>query len=173
MPSNTFHWKDIAELIGISAIVASLIFVGLQMRQAQDIAISDGNLANAANKIEANNLLAANPGIWAKGAAGEGLDESEAVVFRSMVKNVYEVAFFEFLRTRRLGQENIAAYVVADFSAFLFENPGARANWTEEMRTDTGWRNLLLPDQSSFSDFDDEVRADLVVLDQHAGQSTD
>ena len=61
MPSNTFHWKDIAELIGISAIVASLIFVGLQMRQAQDIAISDGNLANAANKIEANNLLAANP----------------------------------------------------------------------------------------------------------------
>lgn len=31
-------WKDIAELLGIAAIVASLIFVGLQMRQTQEIA---------------------------------------------------------------------------------------------------------------------------------------
>ena len=34
-------WKAIAELIGIAAIVASLIFVGLQMKQSQDIAIAD------------------------------------------------------------------------------------------------------------------------------------
>ena len=34
-------WKDIAELIGIAAIVASLIFVGLQMKQSQEIAIAD------------------------------------------------------------------------------------------------------------------------------------
>ena len=33
-------WKDIAELIGIAAIVASLIFVGLQMKQSQDIALA-------------------------------------------------------------------------------------------------------------------------------------
>jgi hypothetical protein len=38
MKSNS--WKDIAELIGISAIVASLIFVGLQMKQSQDIALA-------------------------------------------------------------------------------------------------------------------------------------
>ncbi len=34
-------WKDIAELVGIAAIVASLIFVGLQMKQSQEIAIAD------------------------------------------------------------------------------------------------------------------------------------
>lgn len=34
-------WKGIAEIIGIAAIVASLIFVGLQMRQAQEIAVAD------------------------------------------------------------------------------------------------------------------------------------
>ena len=34
------NWKDIAELLGIAAIVASLIFVGLQMRQDQEIAIA-------------------------------------------------------------------------------------------------------------------------------------
>ena len=35
---TTSNWKDIAELTGIAAIVASLIFVGLQMRQTQVIA---------------------------------------------------------------------------------------------------------------------------------------
>ena len=34
------NWKDKAELIGIAAIVASLIFVGLQMKQSQEIALA-------------------------------------------------------------------------------------------------------------------------------------
>jgi hypothetical protein len=34
-------WKNFAELIGITAIVASLIFVGLQLKQSQEIAIAD------------------------------------------------------------------------------------------------------------------------------------
>jgi hypothetical protein len=37
MPSS--NWKVIAELVGIGAIVASLIFVGPQMQQSQEIAI--------------------------------------------------------------------------------------------------------------------------------------
>ncbi len=35
------NWKDIAEIIGIAAIVASLIFVGLQMKQSHEIALAD------------------------------------------------------------------------------------------------------------------------------------
>ena len=35
------NWKDVAELIGIAAIVASLVFVGLQMRQDHVFARSD------------------------------------------------------------------------------------------------------------------------------------
>ena len=34
-------WKSVGELIGVVAIVASLIFVGLQLKQAQEIAIAD------------------------------------------------------------------------------------------------------------------------------------
>ena len=168
MPSDIIHWKDIAELVGVAAIVASLVFVGLQMRQAQDIAISEGNLANAANKIEANNLIAAQPDIWSRGTSGATLDDQEAVVFRSMVKNVYEAAHFEFLRTRRLGQIEIAAYVVANHAAFLFNNPGARRLWADELDAEEVWRRRLLPDQDSVSEFDDRIRADLEALDQPA-----
>ena len=35
------NWKDLAELVGIAAIVAPLIFVGLQMQQTRDIAVSE------------------------------------------------------------------------------------------------------------------------------------
>ncbi len=35
------NWKDIAELVGITAIVASLIFVGLEMRQTRSLAMAE------------------------------------------------------------------------------------------------------------------------------------
>jgi hypothetical protein len=34
------HWKEIAEFFGIVAIVASLIFVGLQLKQGHEIALA-------------------------------------------------------------------------------------------------------------------------------------
>ena len=37
---TTWNWKEIAELTGIAAVVAGLIFVGLQLRQSQEIAAS-------------------------------------------------------------------------------------------------------------------------------------
>ena len=40
-------WKVFAELIGFVAIVASLVFVGIELRQSRAIAIGEGNLANA------------------------------------------------------------------------------------------------------------------------------
>ena len=37
---NRANWKDGAELIGIGAIVLSLIFVGFQIKQSHEIAIA-------------------------------------------------------------------------------------------------------------------------------------
>lgn len=46
------EWNEIAELIGIAAIVASLVFVGLQMRQDHDLArfeLAAGSFENLAS----------------------------------------------------------------------------------------------------------------------------
>ena len=45
-------WKGTAELIGITAIVASLIFVGLQLKQSQEIAIGTQYHQRAALAVE-------------------------------------------------------------------------------------------------------------------------
>lgn len=44
---NFSQWKDIAELIGLAAIIASLIFVGLQLKQSQEIALATQYQARA------------------------------------------------------------------------------------------------------------------------------
>ena len=49
---KTSNWKDIAELFGVASIVASLIFVGLQLKQSQKIAIADVYQQQAALLIE-------------------------------------------------------------------------------------------------------------------------
>ena len=37
---RSISWKSVAEFVGIGAIVASLVFVGLQLKQSQEIAIA-------------------------------------------------------------------------------------------------------------------------------------
>lgn len=60
------HWKNIAEVVGTGAIVASLIFVGLQLRQAQQVALSvayqsraDTSLGLITAALESETLLSA------------------------------------------------------------------------------------------------------------------
>lgn len=44
------NWKGTAELIGIAAIVVSLVFVGTQIRQDQDIALAQISLTTMTPK---------------------------------------------------------------------------------------------------------------------------
>ncbi len=48
------NWGDLAEIVGHVAIVASLIFVGLQLMQSQDIAIATQYQERAAAAVEYN-----------------------------------------------------------------------------------------------------------------------
>ena len=54
------NWKDIAEFVGIAAIVASLVFVGLQMRQSHEIALSEAHQQRAAMTSDAFIALSEN-----------------------------------------------------------------------------------------------------------------
>ena len=57
---STSNWKDFAELFGIAAIVASLIFVGLQMKQSHEIALAEIYQARASMVVDWANQIALN-----------------------------------------------------------------------------------------------------------------
>ena len=97
---SRLQWKDWIEGLGIVAIVASLLFVGLQMRQAQDIAISQGNIDNLANNLTLRDAINDNADIWVRGNAGADLASSEAAVYWNLVLNMNDHAYFTSIRTR-------------------------------------------------------------------------
>jgi hypothetical protein len=55
-------WREVAELIGVAAIVASLLFVGLELRQSREIAISEAYQMRAATEVSHGAAIASVPG---------------------------------------------------------------------------------------------------------------
>lgn len=74
---NTRNWKETAELVGIAAVVAGLIFVGIQLRQSQAIAASGIYQERTSTSVEAVLTMIQNDkvlGAMLKGRAGR-MDE--------------------------------------------------------------------------------------------------
>ena len=163
---KTRDWKDIAELIGTTAIVASLIFVGLQMKQAQEIANADRRMMRVANKIEMHNAINEHADTWARGLSGQELNETEAVIFENLVLNRNDFVFFNWRAAKDLSSGVGATGSVATFSAFLYENPGARRVWESREEYEDKYLGLLMPGVDAAADWKQLVVGNLNKLDQ-------
>ena len=77
-------WKDLIEVAGVLAIVASLLFVGIQVNQSERIGYSDvlSNWSDRAANYRF--LIAENAEIWWKACAGEELRPEEKVIAQLM-----------------------------------------------------------------------------------------
>lgn len=127
---SKFSWRNLVELLGAASIVASLTFVGLQIRQSQQIGINETNLMALQSTIEANSQINEYASIWVAGVSGEKLDASEKLIFENLVVNLNEVAFFVSISQDELsGGGDTTNITVQDFAAFLHRNPGAREVW--------------------------------------------
>ena len=91
-------WKDYVEIIGIAAIVASLIFVGLQMKQSQQIALSaiyqarsDSSMAIRMAPLESETLLSART--KQRNGEGDSLTLEEQTALRSLL--VGQITYLE------------------------------------------------------------------------------
>ena len=162
-------WKEIAELVGIAALVASLVFVGLQMKQAQELAMSENDMALLQSQIEIRNALNEHAVIWSKAHASEPLDATERVVFLNLVTMLNDAAFFDYMRADRLNQRDIAQVILHDFAAFLFDHPAARREWLEREEHLIRNRSVLAPDADDFSFWKETISASLAVLDRTSG----
>ncbi len=95
-------WKEAAEILGIIAIVASLVFVGIQLRQDQEIAEAQIYLGATANVAVIAQTIADNERLWRRGLDGEDLSPDERATFNSILRAVYQRDFGLFARGLRL-----------------------------------------------------------------------
>ena len=148
-----YEWKDIAELVGIVAIVASLVFVGLQMRQEQVIALSELTASIHASRVATDDMIATHADVWTRGNAGDELTEAEQTTYRAIMNSYYWRHFIGWNRRLAFGQQVPMDFIIAEFAVFLHNNPGARQHWIHMME-DGREKKVLLN-----KNYDDGVNA--------------
>ena len=159
------NWKDIAELIGITAIVASLVFVGMQMKQSQQLAFAESAQMMRANSIEQGSLEAQHIDVWLRGNSGEELSREERAIYEILFTQKQNQWFFNWLALDRIGTE-YEGVGPQSLARFLHQNPGAQAEW--ERRWGVSKRSRVRGD-GTFPAFAAEVEADLKQLITSSG----
>jgi hypothetical protein len=127
---KTYNWRSIAELIGVSAIVLSLIFVGAQIRQEQNIALAQIFADFDDTQIEWARLVAENKDIWVRGLKNEVLSDSDGAAF-----NVITAAFFDKESTRLYRAILITGVpsggIIKKNADIVYSFPGLSAAWRD------------------------------------------
>ena len=163
--------KETAELVGIGAIVASLIFVGLQMRQTAAIARAQMYGSQLENALAAYSTIADHPEIWMRGRRGDELDPADAEVFYQQVLGIADQAYYEVKEGDLLGFGTTERVLdIADFAGFLYEIPGARRVWQEEEQRLRKIRRIVRPGEQR-STWADQVNEVLLRIEKaHASR---
>ena len=161
------NWRDIAELIGIAAIVASLLFVGLQMQQEQEIAITETHSSVTQSISEIAAIMEASPQIWIKGLDGAELSTSDRLIFLSMVEAVESHFFNMYLRFYRL---EIGPFetLARDWAYALYIHPGLRQAYLDENEFNTQRSNAFDNKIARAYPFRQQVLTYLTQLDDRA-----
>ena len=159
-------WKATAELIGIAAIVASLVFVGMQMEQSQQLAFAESALSMRANSLEQGGLEAEYVDIWVRGNADVELTDIEREIYRILYTQKQNQAFYDWIALDYIDTqfEGVGPQTMA---RFLVQNPGARAEWNRR-RAETN--QLGITPDGIFPEFAALVEADLRKLDVNLSQ---
>ena len=158
-------WKDTAELVGIAAIVASLMFVGLQLRQEQDIAIAALGQSEVTSRTELNLGMSEFADVWDKSNRGEPLNGSELLIMESLIDAWFRRALIGSATREELGGGS-GSTSRRIFSVLLYQNPGARGIWEVQRNREREYMRHMDPDNTFIDDFAENVRADLVRLDE-------
>ena len=157
-------WRNIAELIGISAIVASLVFVSVQLGQDRRAALSGVSQSSASSHTELQIAIADNAEILAKSNRGDELSEADMIVMNALVAAMHRQVVTDTLERRRLGASGET--VTWLFASWLIENPGAREVWIMQRERLLQSSEQGLPDGALIQAYTNEVRTVLDKLEK-------
>ena len=163
MKSEKLH--DWLQLVGMVAIVASLIFVGLQLRQSEDAAQSDLSQSTIAIGVEFSSLMAEHSDIWIRACSGQELRPEEQLIAHSIYFRYLQNNFNSWSRAKATAMGFVQPSFFTDhYAANIHRYPGfkqmavAWSGWSE-----TGAR---LDDEPLLVEYRDEVLSRLSELEK-------
>jgi len=142
---NSLKLNDWVQAAGVLAVVASLIFVGIEIRQSSRFAM-DASIASANGVIvSVEELVIQNPDAWYRGCRGDKLQPADETLFTHTFQ-AYELLYYlRWLRAER-GVAAVSAPISIDSMATtIHRNPGLRRLWD-----DHGKARYHMPDDIPF-----------------------
>ena len=126
MDSAKLH--DWLQIVGLAAVVGSLIFVGLQLKQADDIAFAEVLESAAARGTEQQALTADNAETWQKACLGAELTAAEKIIAGNVYFSYLQGNFNTWVRYQETGFGGTGSTFLTDsFAANIYRYPGFRS----------------------------------------------
>ena len=164
---NTAKLHDWLQVVGIFAVVASLIFVGLQMRQDRNIAFVDSMVSRSEVISDLADLIGNNQAIWIAGLNGDELSAADEATFHAMNEAVESYFVSIWRRIAALGGDISAESTTGDYAYAVYTHKGLRQAWNKQL---VYWsaRDSALEVDTAGRRFRDSVNAHLARLDREA-----
>lgn len=143
IPSRFQKFKNIIEILGIISVIISLILLWQETRQNRILSEISFEMTITQNRIIANQTITNHAEVWIRGCANDSLGPEEIVIFKAMVEDKNELAFYRVARYLMLDDDESANVIEADFVGFLHRNPGARKFWKNNEEINISNRRAL------------------------------
>lgn len=162
---NSDKVKDWFEIIGLLAVVASLVFVGLEIRQSSLAAAEESLTGDLANLVAVEEIVATNPGVWLRGCKGEELSDEDQVAFTHIYHSYEYLYFLRWLRGERGVHGALEEVTIDNMAMNLYRYPGIANEWQRHWQTrrqlsDEGalhqWRDLVEARLAEYPSFEPE-----------------
>ena len=159
-------WTAIAELIGIGAIVASLVFVGVELQQSRQIALAARQHEQMERELAVHDLIVENIPLLLKMGSGERLSEEEQILANRLVRTLQVVYFFSYSQAVYLDSPAQDA-PIRGLTIILHENPGLKTHWRERRQkmNDTSRSMTGRALTGILVDFEEKVEEYLSILE--------
>jgi len=122
---NNKNIRDWLEGIGIVAVVASLIFVGFQIRQERKIALVESFSSRTEFTIEIANLIGSHHDVWTAGLDGKELNSADYAIFEAIAKSVEVYYLYLFARAYQIGSGSPDS-TAQKYAFILYQYPSLR-----------------------------------------------
>ena len=164
------NWKDLLERFGVLALVASIVFVGFQLRQDRLLAAAQVFVESDASAFELSGLISEHRDVWLRGLKEEELSDVDEIAFRAIAYAVYRRHNGIYQRVGLLGTGSPDDRA-RQYALYLYQYPSLRRVFLEEARIDQTRHRFY--NTKPADDFDGEVMNILVELDEEAPEFID
>lgn len=153
---NDSQLREWLEIVGILAVVASLVFVGLEIRQSGRTAYDESLSSDYDSLVNVETAITENADVWLRGCRAEDLTDVDRVKFTHLY-TMYEFMYFmRWLRAINGVGGSVEELALDNMAWNLYRSKGLMREW----RLHGEWR-LHVPDTAEFHRWRNLVEARL------------